>query len=160
LKLVRTTVDEHRRRADQRDRLGAGGKAEGRHEHGITRADALRHQDQKQGIRAARAADCVAHADIFGKRHFELPDLRSHDEATVLEHPGDPRLDPAAKASALGFEIDERKAWPRRRRHGASPEMFEPDRAQEAEMVGSDRPRPVARCRANWPPPSVVRCRL
>jgi hypothetical protein len=132
----------------------------GRHEHGITRADALRHQDQTQSIRAARAADDVAHADVFSERRFELPDLRSHDEATVLEHPGDRRLYPAAKAPPLGLEIDERNTWPRRCRHGGSPKMLDPDRAQEAEMVGSDRARPVAQCRANWPPPSIVRFRL
>jgi hypothetical protein len=68
----------------------------------------------------------VAHSDIAGERRFELPDLRSHDEPTVLEHPGDRRLDPAAETTALGLEVDKRKAWSRWRCHGTSSDMFEP----------------------------------
>jgi hypothetical protein len=52
-------VHEHRRSAGERDDLSSGDEGEGRHEHGIPRADASRHQRMQQRIGAACASEHV-----------------------------------------------------------------------------------------------------
>ena len=48
-------IDEYRRRADQRDHLAGRAERKGRTDHGIARADFLRHQHHQQRIGAASA---------------------------------------------------------------------------------------------------------
>ena len=59
---VRIDIGEHRRRAEQHDHFGGGAEREGRTDHRVARADALRHQHQHQRVGAAGAADGIARA--------------------------------------------------------------------------------------------------
>ena len=118
---LRLDVDEHRGRPRQRDRLGARGEGEARHEDRIAGPDAARHQDQEQRIGAARAGDRMTDPDTTGEGLLQLSDLGAHDELAVREDRGDRRLDPAAETAPLGLQIDERQRRWRCRGQRSSP---------------------------------------
>jgi hypothetical protein len=86
--------------------LGRGGEGEGGNEDGIARADAGRHQRQKKRIRAARAADGVADADIVGQLCLEGRHIGAVNVAAIGNDTGNGRLYPAGQPFALALEID------------------------------------------------------
>ena len=101
-------VDENRRGADQRRHLGGGAEGEGGAEHGIARADALRHQRQHQRVGAARAGHGMAGAAEPGERGFELAHLGAEDELAMVKHALDRLVDDGSETAALRRYVDER----------------------------------------------------
>ena len=101
-------VHQHRRRADQRRDLGGGVEREGRHEHRVAGADALRHQRHQQRIGAAGAGDRVTGAAERREIGFDRVHLGAQDELAMAEHARDRIVDRAAKPPALGGNVNER----------------------------------------------------
>ena len=79
-----------------------------RREHRVARADALRHQRQQQGVGAAGAGDGVAGAAERRQVGFDRVYLGTEDELAMGEHARDRVVDLAAKAPALGGNVNER----------------------------------------------------
>ena len=103
----RIDVDEHRTRAKERDHLAGGDEGEGGGDDLVATTDLERHHGREQGIRAARQADAVTHADELGQTLFQFLDLRPLDEQTMVEHGFDAGLHIAVDTGVLGLQVDE-----------------------------------------------------
>ncbi len=114
---VRQHVDEDRARAQQHDRLGRGGKGEGRHEDRVARADPLQHQGQIQRVGPVGAGHRAPRAAERREPRLQLRHLGTEDEATVGQDALDGVGQPVAEAAALRLQVDERD----RASHGAPP---------------------------------------
>ena len=104
----RIDIGENRRGAEQNDDLGRGAERERGTNHGIARADPLRHQHQHQRVGAARAADGITRAAKCGQRVLERGDLRPLDELAMGGDARDGIVDGAAQPAALSADVDER----------------------------------------------------
>ena len=100
-------VDEHRRRADQRDDFRSRGKGEARAEHRVACLDAARLQDQHQRISAVRAAHNLLRAAERREVGLEHAHFGPENVLPMSQHARDRVVDGAAEAAALGGKIDE-----------------------------------------------------
>ena len=100
-------VGEYRGRADARDGLHGGDKAERRDDDRVSRPDLHRRQRQFERVRAVGAGDAMPSAGKRLKALLQFIDFRSEDETAVGQDAGDRAFDARAQSPTLRREIDE-----------------------------------------------------
>src|SRR5262249_32612276 len=82
-------------------------EGECRAEHGITWADPLRHQAEKEGIGSVATGERVSGTAKFGKPALELGHLAPHDEVRVVAHAQNSAINPRSQPATLRLQVDQ-----------------------------------------------------
>ncbi len=108
IQVVRERVDigEDRGGAGHGDRLSAGDEGEWGRDHLIARTDTQGAQHQLDRRRAGADSYGISRLAVGRKRLLECSHLRPQDEAGVVDHPGDGRVDLRLQGLVLRFQVD------------------------------------------------------